>query len=96
MAQPKFPNLQPFEVYLGTGSDPEAEVEIRRVELHDGDRILLCSDGLTKELNDAEIRSYLTRTETPQKICDALLAQALDRGGRDNVTIVLAQVESSG
>jgi len=57
-------------------------------DLHDGDRYLLCSDGLYKMLTQPEIVEQLARGE-PTEACDALVALALEHGGSDNVTVVV-------
>ncbi len=70
------------------GVDPE----IARVDLQDGDVLLLCSDGLTEPVDDASIEDILAREPEPGPAVEELLAEALRRGGPDNVTIVLARV----
>lgn len=55
-----------------------------------GDRIMVCSDGLTSELGDRRIREILNRVSDPQQAADALVAEALQAGGRDNITVVIA------
>ncbi len=65
---------------------------VGHVHLHDGDRILLSTDGLTDELSDAEIAATLRRNLTPQATCDELIKLALDHGGRDNVTVVVGEI----
>ena len=60
------------------------------------DLILLCSDGLTKMLEDEEIRTLLAAGELdPTQICHRLITAALDRGGEDNVTVVVVAPSSS-
>ncbi len=56
---------------------------------HPGERFLLCSDGLTNELRDAEIAEVLALDEEPQVVADTLVARAVDAGGHDNVTVVV-------
>jgi PPM family protein phosphatase len=70
----------------GTGDQPE----IRRLRLADGDRLLLCTDGLTDMVDDATIGAELRRQASSGEACRALIDLALDRGGRDNVTVVVA------
>jgi protein phosphatase len=54
------------------------------------DLILLCSDGLTKMLEDTAIASTLSRAYgDPDRACNDLIAQALSRGGEDNVTVIV-------
>lgn len=60
-----------------------------------GERYLLCSDGLTDLLTDDEIASDLARQDTVEAIVDALVAKALERGGKDNITVVVIEVEPS-
>jgi protein phosphatase len=57
-----------------------------------GDRLVLCSDGLFNEIADDEIGSLLLEQDTPHAAADALLELALARGGRDNVSVVVADV----
>jgi protein phosphatase len=58
-----------------------------------GMQFLLCSDGLTEELDDARIGAIVSRTDLAAQECvDHLLLAALDRGGRDNITVVLVRV----
>jgi protein phosphatase len=66
------------------------EPEVRRLPLADGDRLLLCTDGLTEVVDDATIAAELGRDRSAAEGCQALLDLALARGGRDNVTIVVA------
>lgn len=56
-----------------------------------GDWMLACSDGLTGEVSDAEIAEILAAVDAPQAAADALVARALERGGRDNVSVVVVR-----
>lgn len=66
------------------------------IEVLDGDRFVICSDGLTKELTDYGIQHFLREHEEPAEAVDAMLAAALENGGRDNVTLIVVQVERTG
>ncbi len=68
------------------GSAPEA----RRYRLDDGDRLLLCSDGLTDMVDDATIAAELQRPTNSGEACRSLVDLALKAGGRDNVTVIVA------
>ena len=73
------------------GVADELEVQVREVDLMLGDRFLLCSDGLFKDVGSEEVRENLTRP-SPRQALDALMALALRRGGTDNVTGIVVQV----
>jgi serine/threonine protein phosphatase PrpC len=75
--------------------DETVEAAIFHVPLQENDKLMLCSDGLTRELSDEELRVELAVERTPQQLCDHLLQMALDRGGHDNITIVVAQLETA-
>lgn len=72
------------------GIDHQVMPEIEGGQLYPGDRLLLCSDGLNEHLADEEIAEVLAHAETPDEACAALVETAVERGGRDNVTVVIA------
>jgi len=72
------------------GSGEEVHVDVERLPLANGDRVLLCSDGLTDPVNDEVIRTVLADEPTAEDACHALVARALAGGGKDNVTVVVA------
>jgi serine/threonine protein phosphatase PrpC len=74
------------------GADKDVEVDESRVTLIDGDRLLLCSDGLTGMLSNEEIRDYATSGSDLDEICRRLVDAANERGGQDNITVVLIDV----
>lgn len=61
------------------------------LELHKGERILLCSDGLTDMLSDEEIKNAV-QAKTLQKDVQQLVRCALEKGGHDNVSVILAEI----
>lgn len=73
------------------GAGASLQLDVVSDSLQAGDKLLLCSDGLTKMLDDPEIAQALER-EDIQKIADDLLEQSLERGGKDNVSIVIVQM----
>ena len=73
----------------GHGRDLKAEVE--RLVLADGDCLMLCTDGLTEMVPDDMIATVLQRTAGVEANCRALVDLALERGGRDNVTVIVAR-----
>ena len=77
------------------GGDQEGVfVEAHAVELHAGDRLLLCSDGLTEMVTNDAIADALRALADPQKACERLLQEANDAGGRDNVTVVIVRFDT--
>jgi protein phosphatase len=68
-----------------------ARVDLRRLRLEDGDRLLLCSDGLTEMVPEADIASVLATADSCDAACGRLIDEALEAGGKDNVTVVMAQ-----
>lgn len=75
---------------LGVTDPQSLKVETITGELKPGMQLLLCSDGLTEEVDDAAIASILARSELSAQECvDHLVRAALDGGGSDNVTVLL-------
>lgn len=77
---------------LGTGTDTEADFWLVPVE--EGDRILVCSDGLSGELSDTQIHRALSTLRHPQDAVDSLIQAALRSGGRDNITVVVVDASN--
>lgn len=77
------------------GGDPALAVEQRIEMLCAGDRYLLCSDGLVKELHGETIAKIVAREDSAGEICHALVEAACEAGGRDNVTAVVIDFEQS-
>ncbi|MDX1630341.1 MAG: protein phosphatase 2C domain-containing protein [Thermoanaerobaculia bacterium] len=75
---------------VGGGSD-EVEPETRVERLSAEDRLLLCTDGLTSEVEDDRIAEILGSGRDPAETCDLLVAEAKRNGGRDNITVVVAR-----
>ena len=72
------------------GPDDEIEGDLHHLRLAAGDRLLLCSDGLTGMAGEAEIAGILGVARSSEGACHALVDLALERGGRDNVTVIVA------
>lgn len=69
----------------------KALADLSRLRLEDGDQILLCTDGLTDMVGEAAIARTLEVERPPAQTCSALVEMALDAGGKDNITVVLAR-----
>ena len=68
-------------------------VAVGLVDLQPGDVLLLCTDGLTKHVPDERIAEVLGRAADAQSACRELVADALDGGGSDNITVVVARTQ---
>jgi protein phosphatase len=78
------------------GSHGQVMVDITEEKLEPGDFLLLCSDGLYTMIDDPAILQIVTRNAAePDKACQSLIGAANDRGGEDNITVILLKVEST-
>ena len=75
---------------LGTGEPPEPDYWLLPARRHD--RLLVCTDGLARELSDDEVARMLRADADPQAAADRLVDAALARGGRDNVSVVVVDL----
>ena len=78
------------------GGEHDVDVEVGEIEVESGDLYLLCSDGLTTMLSDEEIRTHLLTDENLEDRCAALVRHANARGGVDNITVILLEIDSAG
>jgi serine/threonine protein phosphatase PrpC len=77
------------------GHLPQVEAEVSEwLSLNRGDRVLLCSDGLSGYASDAEINAVMNSEDDPQRQADKLTELALKKGGEDNVTVQVVQVDA--
>lgn len=79
-------------IYNTIGDKPNPEIGLYHLLLYPGDRLLLCSDGLSGMLPDADILAISRRQPDTAAACKALVEAALTAGGEDNITVVLVQV----
>lgn len=75
------------------GAQPRINVVVDRIPLNHGDTVLLCSDGLSGRVRAEEMLDIVTKGATLREACEALIQLANDRGGEDNITVVLAQFD---
>jgi PPM family protein phosphatase len=78
------------------GTEPEVQVDVEEVALMDGDRLLLCSDGLFGMVNEDQIQAILEAEPDPQKTADRLVRAANRAGGVDNITVVILDAHGDG
>jgi PPM family protein phosphatase len=74
------------------GVEPDIDVDLYTVEVDAGDRIIVCSDGLTTMLRDREIERITRNEQNPQRAAEALVDAANQAGGDDNITVVVVDV----
>jgi serine/threonine protein phosphatase PrpC len=75
---------------------PDSTADSWLLPVVNGERLLICSDGLTSEVSDEGIRATLTMSGRPESAAAALVQRALQAGGRDNVTVVVVDVIAGG
>ena len=75
------------------GPNLGVKVEARAFEVQAGDRLLLCSDGLTEMVKDEAIAKALDVDPEPEAAAKKLLAQANDAGGKDNITVLIVRFD---
>jgi PPM family protein phosphatase len=83
--------VHPFRHVLSRclGREDLHQVDVQPLDVKAGDRLLLCSDGLTEELADSAIADQLQNTPVLEKSAHSLVEAAKDQGGHDNITVVL-------
>ena len=74
------------------GAEPDVQIDEVRLELLPGDVVLLCTDGLSSLVDDAQIEEAAVAASTLADAAAALIDAALERGGNDNITVVLARI----
>lgn len=74
------------------GTEPDVDVDEKDVPLIEGDRLLLCSDGLTGMVTEPQIQAILEATSDPQEAADRLVKAANRAGGIDNITVLILDV----
>jgi serine/threonine protein phosphatase PrpC len=77
------------------GNDAGVNVEGHALDVHAGDCLLLCSDGLTEMLTNEAIAATLRGEPDPRAACTKLVAQANEAGGRDNITVVIVRFDTA-
>lgn len=74
------------------GSDPRTAPDLFEISVEAGDRLLLCSDGLSTMLEDNQIEKILASSDDPQRCAAQLVNEAIGRGGYDNVTVIVVDI----
>jgi protein phosphatase len=72
---------------------PRATPRTNRTSMRWNDVLLLCSDGLTRHVSDDRLREQLQKMESAKQVCHALVQDALDGGGEDNITVIVGRTK---
>ncbi|QBD81356.1 hypothetical protein EPA93_37430 [Ktedonosporobacter rubrisoli] len=81
------------QIYRSLGEKPNVEVDLFTVPLELGDKLILCSDGLWDMVRDPKIEETIkSHTDNSEECAEALIQAALDGGGEDNVTVIVAEI----
>lgn len=78
------------------GPDAKVKVDLTHQEIRRGDTVVLCSDGLSGQVKKEEIARQVSETRDLKAVCDRLVALANERGGPDNITVVVARLDGDG
>ncbi|NMG10378.1 Stp1/IreP family PP2C-type Ser/Thr phosphatase [Brasilonema sp. UFV-L1] len=92
---PEEARIHPFRHVLSRclGREDINHIDVQQLDVKKGDRLLLCSDGLTEELADQNIAEYLRKIPLAEKAAFSLVEAAKERGGHDNITVILVTLE---
>ena len=74
------------------GAEEGVEVDMKTMEVEDGTEFLLCTDGITRHVSDAELRQLLVLNDDQKSVCEQLKERCYERGAEDNLTVVLVRV----
>lgn len=75
------------------GVSEELDVDLDSIAIRAGDRLLLCSDGLTASVADGELIQLISGDAEPEQLCRRLVDAAIERGGTDNITVIVVDLD---
>lgn len=78
------------------GAEQTVEIDMKTIMFEPNTAFLLCSDGITRHINDFEIRELLTMDTSPGDICDRMKRICYERGAEDNLTAVVVSISADG
>ena len=84
---------QRSQIYRSLGDKPNTSIDIFKQQLHPGDKLLACCDGLWEMVRNPQIESVLNTAPDPQTACQQLIDLANENGGEDNITAVIVYVQ---
>ncbi|WP_019529916.1 PP2C family protein-serine/threonine phosphatase [Dasania marina] len=88
------PNRNLITQAVGVAGEEGLEVSVVNGQLAAGQMLVLCSDGLVDEVSDVEIATLLNESDDGQTLVDVLIQAAVAAGGRDNISVVIAQADA--
>ncbi|HEY8217715.1 MAG TPA: Stp1/IreP family PP2C-type Ser/Thr phosphatase [Acidimicrobiia bacterium] len=83
------------QITRALGLEPGVDIDMESVDLRAGDRLLLCSDGLTTMVSEDEIASFMSDERDPHTAARKMVEAANEAGGADNITVVVIDIEDS-
>jgi serine/threonine protein phosphatase PrpC len=89
-------NVPQNVILQALGTQPTVQVGLTAVELHRNDYLILCSDGLSGKIEPEEIRDFVCRSPDLTHACRHLVDTANERGGEDNITVIVASFDGVG
>ncbi len=75
------------------GYELDLQVDTYEIDVFKNDQLLLCTDGLTNMLAEDEILGIIKKIEDPQLACDTLVENANNKGGEDNITVIVGRID---
>jgi len=88
----RYPGRNVITRAVGAASD--IRVNVTSIELQPGDRILLCSDGLWEPVSKEDLHKIVLQSANPQLACNQLVSMANQRGGGDNISVIIVEMQS--
>jgi PPM family protein phosphatase len=81
---------------IGLFQDLSVDISEKHMQLNKGEYVLMCCDGLYKVVSDEEIVRTIIECREPDAVCGKLIEKANERGGPDNITVIVARIEKPG
>lgn len=78
------------------GYEKTVAIDLNELDIIEGDRIVLCTDGLTRMVSDDFILSTVTSVDKPEEACTILIDTACANGGKDNITVIVVHIVLDG
>lgn len=93
---PSYPGGNVITRAIGLKPDLKVDVSEKGLKIKPGQYVMLCCDGLHKDIPDEDILTVFNDLKEPQVICEELVKKALEKGGDDNITVLIARIDKTG